>query len=57
MTRAHAARQLLALGPLSFAEFVAITGWPYARCRCTMKHLVDGRGEVVRDGGLYRIAA
>lgn len=28
MTRAHAAIQLLRLGPLARAEFIEITGWP-----------------------------
>lgn len=56
MTRIHAARQLLALGPLSFGEFVEITGWPYKTCRHVLTKLVDEKGELVRDGGLYRVA-
>jgi hypothetical protein len=41
MTRAHAARQLLALGPLTLTEFVAITGWPYRACIAVLRYLRD----------------
>jgi hypothetical protein len=57
MTRAHAARQLLALGPLSFREFVAITGWPAKTCRGVLSYLTDERGDVERASGVYRRAA
>lgn len=53
MTRTHAARQLLALGPLSFPEFVAITGWPAKACRRVLSYLVDDLGEVSRECGRY----
>jgi hypothetical protein len=53
MTRTHAARQLLALGPLSLAEFVTFTGWPYTTCRRVLSHLVDVTGEVSRENGKY----
>lgn len=53
MTRTHAARQLLAHGPLTFGEFVSITGWPYAECRRVLSYLVDDLGELVRVGGVY----
>jgi len=56
MTRVHAAKQLLAHGPLSLAQFVEITGWPYVKCRKTLGYLVDGCGMVIREAGLYRIA-
>lgn len=56
MTRTHAARQLLALGPLSFAEFVAITGWPIKACRRVLSYLVDDLGEVARHGGRYEVS-
>ena len=55
MTRAHAARQLLALGPLSFGQFVTFTGWPSAACRRVLSYLVDDLGEVSRKAGIYRI--
>jgi len=56
MTRVHAAKQLLAHGPLSLSEFVEITGWSYVKCRKTLGYLVDGCGMVIREAGLYRIA-
>ena len=55
MTRTHAARQLLALGPLSFGQFVTFTGWPSAACRRVLSYLVDDLGEVARQHGIYRI--
>ena len=39
MTRTHAARRLLELGPLMYEEFEAITGWPPKACQSTLKHL------------------
>jgi hypothetical protein len=38
MTRDHAGLQLLKLGPLSFREFVEITGWRTGR---TARHVLD----------------
>jgi hypothetical protein len=55
MTRTHAARQLLALGPLAFGQFAEITGWPVTACRRVLSYLVDTRGEVSRTAGLYQI--
>jgi hypothetical protein len=55
MTRTHCARQLLALGPLSFGEFVNVTGWPINACRRVLSYLVDCRGEVSRNGGTYKL--
>ena len=55
MTRTHAARQLLALGPLSFAQFADITGWPIAACRRVLSYLVDDMGEAERLGRVYRM--
>jgi hypothetical protein len=52
-TRMHAARQLLRLGPLTFSEFVEITGWPVKTCRGVLSYLVDRQGEVSRLGGFY----
>lgn len=54
MTRAHAARELLNLGPLSFREFCEITRWPSRQCSKVLDYLQD-RGEVVRDP-LWRLA-
>ena len=53
MTKIHAARQLLALGPLSFREFYEITGWEFSTCRQVLSKLVDGKGEVLRLGRRY----
>jgi hypothetical protein len=53
MTRTHAARELLALGPLTFGEFVTITGWPCKTCRRVLSYLVDCRGDVSRNDGTY----
>jgi hypothetical protein len=55
-TRAHAARQLLALGPLSCGDFTNIMGGSAVSCRRVLTYLVDCRGEVVRLGGLYHLA-
>lgn len=54
MTRTHAARCLLALGPLSFRQFHEITGWTRRQCDKTLWHLIE-TGHVVRDAGLYAI--
>ena len=53
MTRAHAARMLLAHGPLAFRDFVTITGWPVATCRRVLSYLVDDLGEATRAARLY----
>lgn len=55
MTRTYAARQLLALGPLSFREFMEITGWPFKTCRRVLSYLVDTTGEANRLGRLYKL--
>lgn len=55
MSRAHAARQLLALGPLSFMAFAEIMGGSVESCRRVLSYLVDDLGEVARQQGLYRI--
>lgn len=54
MSRTHAARMLLALGPLSFRDFHAITGWTARQCTRVLNNLHD-RGEAVRDR-LWRLA-
>lgn len=55
MTRAHAARRLLALGPLTLAEFVEITGWPYRQCVRLLEYLRD-HGDIEHErGGLYEV--
>lgn len=44
MTRAHAAQQLLRLGPLTLGEFITFTGWPVRVARKTLANLCqDGR--------------
>lgn len=55
MNRAHAARQLLAHGGLTFAQFAEITGWPMAVCRRVLSYLVDDTGEASRLGRIYRM--
>lgn len=55
MTRTHAARMLLALGPLSFRDFHAITGWPYEVARKVISHLQD-HDEIVSEAGEWRLA-
>jgi hypothetical protein len=57
MTKTHAARQLLAHGPLDLLEFVSVTGWPYATCRRVLSYLVDDTGEATRYGRLYRLVS
>ena len=54
MTRTHAARQLLALGPLTFREFAEIMGGSVQSCRRVLSYLVDCRGEVSRNDGTYK---
>ena len=48
MTRAYATLQLLAHGPLSRAEFVAITGWPLGSCKKLL-------GQLAADGQIKRV--
>lgn len=55
MTRTHAARQLLALGPLTFGQFATITGWPVAACRRVLSYLVDDLGQAERIARTYRL--
>lgn len=55
MTRAHAARMLLAHGPLTFGEFATITGWPVAVCRRVLSYLVDTTGQAMRAHRLYTL--
>lgn len=46
MTRAHAARELLKHGALTFAEFVDVIGWRAGRtARHTLEHLIR-KGDV-----------
>lgn len=53
MTRTHALRQLLALGPLTFRELREITGWPPRQTSGLLRYLQDF-GFVAFDGGLWR---
>ena len=55
MNRTHAARQLLALGPLSFGQFTEVTGWPASACRRVLSYLVDDLGEASRLDQVYRM--
>jgi hypothetical protein len=56
MTRAHAARMLLALGPLSTGAFVEITGWPRGSCNWLLARLRRaGEIRMVRRG-VYEVA-
>ena len=40
MTRTYAAKRLLEHGPLTFAEFVEVTGWGHDRAGNTIKSLM-----------------
>jgi hypothetical protein len=55
MSAAHCARKLLAHGPLAFAEFHAITGWPKRRCHKTLEYL-KRIGLVRRAAGSWHIS-
>lgn len=57
MTRVHAARQLLALGPLTPREFREITGWPGEVCRNTIRWLAATKRVRRCDGGRWGLAA
>jgi DNA-binding transcriptional regulator GbsR (MarR family) len=43
MTRAYAAARLLEHGPLTFSEFLAITGWRKQRAWAVLETLVSRR--------------
>ncbi len=53
MTRTHAARQLLRLGPLTWGEFITVTGWSVSQARRTLDYLME-RGEVIFCGSPRR---
>lgn len=55
MTRSHAARRLLQHGPLTFAEFADITGWPSRVCTRVLHRLTDRTGCVTRIGRHYQL--
>lgn len=54
MPRAYAAKRLLEHGPLTFGEFVTVTGWPYTKARKTISHLQEV-GAVVCVDGAWRL--
>ena len=60
MTRAHAARALLAHGPLTLAEFLEVTRWPYRSAQGVLSRLIEaGHVESQRIGrrsNQYRLA-
>lgn len=47
MTRFYAAKRLLQLGPLTFAELIDITGWSVKQVEKTIYAMVD-EGELIR---------
>ena len=49
MTRVSIASKLLAHGPLTFREFLEITGWPYKTARQTISWL-QITGRITFDG-------
>lgn len=54
MTRDHAARRLLELGPLTLPEFHAITGWQRRACLRTLSRLcVERQVRRLRRGNRY----
>ena len=57
MTRTHANMQLLRHGPLSRAEFIAITGWSRSPCTRLLAALLDA-GELHQPRrGVYACGA
>lgn len=55
MTRAHATRQLLALGPLTFRDYWQITGWPEKIARKVLGRQVElQRVRLFREPGTHR---
>ncbi len=62
MTRTHCARKLLEHGPLTYGEFMEITGWRHSVAKSVIGKLVE-RGSVQRttERGcfryIYRLAA
>ena len=60
MNHTQAAVKLLAHGPLTFVEFVEITGWPKHQCRSAIQQLIlHGRISFTRQRGFccYRLGA
>jgi hypothetical protein len=60
MTRTYAARRLLEHGPLTLAEFLCITRWPYRTAQRALENLQDA-GAVVSERiaphrNVYRLA-
>jgi len=55
MNRAHAARRLLQHGPMSFAEFADVTGWPRGVCSRVLNYLTDRTGCVTRINRKYQL--
>lgn len=56
MTKIHAARQLLALGPLTLSEIVEITGWEYRCCVRVLAYLREVRAVRLIHRGAYEAA-
>ena len=55
MTRTHVAKKLLEHGPLTFCEFVTITGWTVRQCRKTLGHM-QSLGQINSEGrGVYSV--
>jgi len=54
MTRTYAAQRLLEHGPLTFGEFVTVTGWPYKTARKTISWLQE-TGHVCCIDGAWRL--
>lgn len=55
MTRTYTAKRLLEHGPLSFREFVEITGWPSRKCTRTLDNLSQ-TGVARLEGRLWTLA-
>jgi len=52
MTKAHAIRMLLDLGPLTIGEIITITGWPAKQARRAVYGLSEN-GHVIRVDGKW----
>jgi len=56
MSKTHAARQLLSLGPLTKREFIEITGWKIRQCEEVI-HRMRRNSEIVVERNFYKLVA
>ncbi len=53
MTKTHALQMLLRLGPLTYAELLAVTGWSHPALKSALARTIE-RGEVQPIPGYSR---